>query len=573
MILDAILNKIPLIKKESDQVKILFFYRYLSLVGTSFFYVLGDRSHSIANKVIVVSCLSVSSMILTYLYIKTGNQTKRIRFLVLIETLGNCFILIPSGGLSSPYVWYALNTIMIASVKLNKKSYWMNLFIYLIGLTGMAHFIFDKGKVKAMDLIHNESNLILSFILITAAVQLLSVLLEKIQNESEKVIAANQQLLSANKKIKESMQHIMALYQAVHSFTNQRSKNNLIKLLIHYTREITKTNMAFFYDVLEEEGKIIIDGSKGIKENVEELLSTTIVSQWNGIIDSDRPIEINNQDQRLMIVVVRATYKVYGILGIEISADKKDIMDQENIYQLQFLSELSAMVLERFYLEEISEEFVITEEQNRIANEIHDSVLQRLFSMSCGMFTLMRNLESITPDQIREELNLIRNAANNAIKELRSTIYGLSWKKNGVNIFEVDIENYINEIKRFNNVEILFQMIGNPELLLSGYKKAFYRMICEGVGNALRHGKANHIGITLEIHPQLNSLKIVDNGKGFDFKEIKSSKQKGLGIRNMHYLTESLNGTIRVKSEKGKGTMIEITIPNNTQIFKKEEVV
>jgi signal transduction histidine kinase len=565
-------DKNSFFKNLSEEMKIKVYYRYLSLFVTSLFYFMGESNHFIQNKIFIVTCIALSSIILTYLYIKNQNSNQKIKLLIFIETIGNSCILIPSGGLNSPYIWYALNTILITSIKLNRKYCWMNLFVYLFASTGIVYFVFDKGKITYLELMNKESNLIISFILITIAVQLLLKLIKEVEKERNTLVQTNQQLVAANKKIKESMEHIMSLYQAVDSFTNQRDQQDLIRVLMHYTKKITKTDTVFFASIMNGQNEIMAEGNDKFRFLIDDL-KNKIINKWNNILKHEMPMEINVKGKKFMIIAVKSNYKVYGVLGIEMNASKQEAVYKENIEQLQFLQELSTIVLERFYWEEVNEQLIVNQEQNRIANEIHDSVLQRLFSMSCSIFALMKKLEKATVDEMKDELNMIRNSTNKAMKELRSTIYGISWNKKGVNIFEKDIRNYIDEMKRLNDVNISVDITGNHELLSSKHKKALYRIICEGIANGLRHGKARNIDIILSIESEFSLLKIVDDGIGFDFKKVKNDKQKGLGIRNIHYLSQSFNGEINIDSKIGKGTTLEVTIPNSIQLIKKEEIV
>lgn len=405
------LKKICMTEGESEENKILIFYRYFSLFVTSFFYFIGNTEHLIQKKLFIIACISVSAVILNFLYIKNENSNKKINVLVLIETLSNSFLLIPSGGINSPYIWYTLNTILITSIKLNKWYCWANLFVYLFSSTVISYLIF--GGIELMDPINKEFNLILSLILITAAIQILSKYIKEIKNDKEKLAKIN----------------------------------------------------------------------------------------------------------------------------------------------------------------EVNEQLLINEEQNRIANEIHDSVLQRLFSVSCGIFGLMKNIEKLDESKIKEELNTIRDSIDSAMKELRHTIYGLSWEKDGINSFEKDIFEYINQTKKLNNADITFDVTGNMEFLSLMQKKAIYRIICEGIGNAVHHGKADHVSVSLNIEPKNSLLRITDNGKGFNTNEIKNNKGSGLGIKNLYYLTESLNGEINIISKTGIGTEIDITIPNSITVIERKNVV
>ena len=155
------------------------------------------------------------------------------------------------------------------------------------------------------------------------------------------------------------------------------------------------------------------------------------------------------------------------------------------------------------------------------------------------------------------------------MKDLRSVIYGMSWKKNGTNNFELDLRDHIHEVKSLNKVDIHLDIEGKHELLTNTQKMALYRIICEGIGNGLRHGKAKAINITLGIDLDLITLTIRDNGRGFDYKRFMNSKQGGLGIKNMNYLVQSLQGDLQFYSEAGKGTEIIITLPNQNHHIKE----
>lgn len=108
-----------------EESKILFAYRYISLLITSLFYFINDPDHYLGKRIFIIGCLTISAIILSYLYLAKERSNKSIKILLTIETIGNCMLLIPSGGLNgginSPFVWYSLNTILISSVFLKKN--------------------------------------------------------------------------------------------------------------------------------------------------------------------------------------------------------------------------------------------------------------------------------------------------------------------------------------------------------------------------------------------------------------------------------------------------------------------
>lgn len=572
MLLNKISYKISSIKVLKEDIKIIYLYRYFSLIITSLFYLIGGYHSSIQYKLIVVSCLSISSVILNYLYIKNHEMKNIIKILITIEMVGNAILLIPTGGLNSPYIWYSLNTVLISIYFLSTYYCYFNLLIYLIVSSAISFMIFDKGRKNVIELLVDNSNVLLSFILVTVGAQLLISLTKKLKKESTDLNLVNNELMLCNERIKKSMEEIMSLYQAVHCVINQNDKNKLVNIIVYYTKEITKSKLTFFcIKSSEEQWNVEVNGEAC--ESFKYELVKKLEHQWGSIKNNNNIVNIYINNKKYMCISVNYLTKEWGILGIEIN-DDEDIFYKENIDQLRFLSELSSIVFERLELEEANKHLLIAEEQNRIANEIHDSVSQRLFSISCGIYTLKNKLDNISFQELKNELGVINDSTNKVMKELRATIYGLSSRKRGVNVFQTEIRNYVDEVSKLNGVDISFNMRGNQELMCCNLKKALYRVICEGMGNALNHGKCSHIEITINVKDKYTELEIIDNGIGFNLKNKMDNKDMGLGIRNMFNLVYSLNGRININSELKKGTTIAILLPNHIEIDKEQgEVV
>jgi signal transduction histidine kinase len=547
-------------------------YRYASLFITSLFYFIAPTNHSIDRKLFIIACIGVSSIILNYIYIKKNNDISVVKLLVFIETIGNSIMLIPSGGLNSPYVWYALNTIFISAVMLEKKHYWLNLLVYLVASTWMTYYIFNDKQQRFIDIIKQQSNLIISFILITIAVWLLLRYIKEIKLERKKLLKINGKLIAANQQVKESVNHIMELYHAVDMFSNTKNKNEIIELILEYSNRMLTTDMVVFYDNDKKEN-MIGTAARDVCKRTSDQLRLKMSEIWQDLEQRNSAVQINIEDKAFLVISVKSNYTAYGILGVEIKPKKDGFNQIESMDQLKFLADLSSIVLEKFELEKVNDKLIITEEQNRIANEIHDSVLQRLFSTSFGIYGLMKRLNKANIKEADADLNLIRESIDHAMKELRTAIYGLSWKKDGTDNFIVDLANYINEIKRMNNIDIILNIIGNSEYVEAMSKKAIYRIVCEGIGNAIRHGKANHIEITLNIKADAVQLRIIDDGSGFDLEAVNKSKQGGLGVGNIRFLVSSLRGKVDYQSTIGNGTRINIVIPNHMNEIRGDKVV
>lgn len=266
--------------------------------------------------------------------------------------------------------------------------------------------------------------------MIIVAIRAWSILLKKTKEKRKEIEDVNRQLKLAYEMIIESMDHISTLYQSINILNNQGNKEGSIRLLFQYIKKITGTNLIFYCD-LSDLDRVITDSNSSLPKEVHEYIK----ENYKGLLQSSNPVEIKISNTRYMLISLKSNFSNYGLLGLEETDVKDCIIYKNNIYQIQFLAQLISVAFDRFNLEEVNQRLLISEEQNRIANEIHDSVLQRLFGLSCGIFSLIKKLDNYNKEEVEKELNYIRLTIDKVMKDLRAKIYGLSWKKFGNNSF------------------------------------------------------------------------------------------------------------------------------------------
>lgn len=565
-------SKMGISQEKFEPKTVISLFRYSAFIMISFFFLFDGTISSLNRRVFIVFCIGISSLLLNHLYINNLNNTRTVLFLLVIETVFNAFILVPSGGIESPYIWYSLNTILIASIVLGRKTYcWMNLIFYLFNAIWVFNWVLGIQN-DVIGILQKESNFLLSLVLITFAIQILAEYNKQIEEKNTNLEAANFKILTANKIIKESINSIMELYQAVHVLASQQDRDTLIHVILKYTKKITKSEHVFFINNNHQDIPKAIT-CYPIESESNNDLAHKLSQNFNDICALETISPMRLDDRFWMIAPIKCYSMAYGLIGIETppsedNCEKIDLKDQ-----LTFLSELGTMAIERYELEQINKELLVNEEQNRIANEIHDGVLQKLFSISCEIFSLNKRLGIIDPKKLKSELSIIQSSINDAMGDLRSTIYGYSWNKEGTNNFLMDIESIVDSAKRCHEVDVDFDLKGNLELLSLEHKKAFFRIISEGVGNSIRHGKAKHISIGIFVSVDDVLLQIDDDGKGFDMNLLQSANKIGIGIKNMNLLAQSLHGDIIMKSFLGKGTKITIRVPLIIRAVHKRGVI
>ncbi|MBB6671479.1 sensor histidine kinase [Cohnella nanjingensis] len=208
------------------------------------------------------------------------------------------------------------------------------------------------------------------------------------------------------------------------------------------------------------------------------------------------------------------------------------------------------------------EPYLLFEERNRIAEELHDRICPHLFGISCAVHSAEQDGGGMTDAEHLELLKDIREAAAAATRELRKTIYDLSLSEHGGNSWLSSVESLLASQAKLSGVRIRFRPPALDRRLTVHHQKALYRIIAEAIGNAIRHGESSVVDVKLTLRRSSATLRISDNGKGFEGCAARQgSGDSGFGLRNMKALAASLGGNLQIDSGEGSGTRIVVRLP------------
>lgn len=197
-----------------------------------------------------------------------------------------------------------------------------------------------------------------------------------------------------------------------------------------------------------------------------------------------------------------------------------------------------------------------TEEKQKLARELHDGVLGRMFGLRLSLDSVNRKNDEealLKRNQIIEELKTIE-------QDIREISHDLNREKQVlINNFVSIVNNLIEEQKEKHDVNVSF-FLDNAiiwDKIASAVKINLYRILQESLQNINKYAKAKNINVGFVKNNDTIIFKISDDGIGFDANK----KSKGIGTQNMVARTKECNGTIDILSEIGQGTTITITIP------------
>ena len=199
------------------------------------------------------------------------------------------------------------------------------------------------------------------------------------------------------------------------------------------------------------------------------------------------------------------------------------------------------------------------EERKRLSREIHDGPAQMMANVLMRSNLIDRIYREKGPEKALKEIQDLKINVRNALSEVRRIIYDLRpMALDDLGIVPT-LKKYLSTIMEYNpGVDIQFMSYNNERRISSDYEVAIFRLVQEGVNNALKHGNSSVIFVKIEwLRDEINVV-VKDNGKGFDTENI---REGSFGIIGMKERIDLLKGTIKISSVIGKGTTVLMKIP------------
>lgn len=219
--------------------------------------------------------------------------------------------------------------------------------------------------------------------------------------------------------------------------------------------------------------------------------------------------------------------------------------------------ELEEVMHERMRLEtEILD--ISSQEQQRMGRDLHDSVGQKLSGSVYMTKALRRQLEAQNvPPELTETAQNLHETLKESVTQIRRMAHGLS----PIELVPAGLGDALRRLAREAEEAygIDCSVQADSEVLPIGRKAAthLYQVAQEAIHNAIRHGKAVKLSLSLLSEATQGKLTITDDGTGFDPEQTTG----GMGLRIMRYRAEILEGHFAVSSAQGSGTTITLTFP------------
>ncbi|MCC6507465.1 MAG: PAS domain S-box protein, partial [Pirellulaceae bacterium] len=217
-------------------------------------------------------------------------------------------------------------------------------------------------------------------------------------------------------------------------------------------------------------------------------------------------------------------------------------------------------------------------EQRRIGLELHDGTQQELTGLSLFANALLESIENAIPsdaggepgwafktssyERLKGTAGLLSKRlaeTNQHVRDLAHGIVPVQIDSEGLRSALVELANSVNSDAKIN---CTFECEGDFSIPNNSTATHLYRIAQEAINNALRHGSADRIRISLSLQGDEIALEISDNGVGFNSQTQSSvgMPAKGMGMRTMEYRASLIGGRVHIQQGLEGGTLVRCEI-------------
>ncbi|MBM7814631.1 signal transduction histidine kinase [Saccharothrix algeriensis] len=340
------------------------------------------------------------------------------------------------------------------------------------------------------------------------------------------------------------------------------SSGDALHLIAQRTRELSGASLSLIV-LAEGVGERRLRTAAGAGAQAEGLVGTAFAeaaSFVGEVLDSGAPMLIEDLDGRLgdasvdvgpgVAVPLRAGTSVTGVLLVARGKGGARF-GAEQVPLLASFADQAAVALEFAENQRARRLVDVLEDRDRIARDLHDHVIQRLFAT--GM-SLQGALGAIGEPRVRERVRKAVVSLDETVLEIRTSIFDLQAADDAPGLRR-RLLDLVSELTADVAITPTVRMSGTVDNSVPDHVAEHAEAVVrEAVGNVVRHARAGEVVVTVEAADAL-VISVVDDGVGMPEHVARS------GLRNLEQRAVGLGGSCAVLAEPGGGTRLTWRVP------------
>jgi signal transduction histidine kinase len=201
-------------------------------------------------------------------------------------------------------------------------------------------------------------------------------------------------------------------------------------------------------------------------------------------------------------------------------------------------------------------------ERERIARDLHDTLLQSVQ----GLILRFQAVLARMPEGGERPIQMMERAlerADQVLAEGRDRVYDLRKSTHASNDLPQALQAFAQDLAQSaDNTQFRVTVEGTPRKLHPVVREETYRIGAEALTNAVRHAVATHVDTEISYSRKSVTLRVVDNGRGFDAAMLNDGAPRGhFGLTGMRERARRIHARFEVSTRPGSGSAVEVRVP------------
>lgn len=274
------------------------------------------------------------------------------------------------------------------------------------------------------------------------------------------------------------------------------------------------------------------------------------------VFGSSTPKQVDNIDLDgldvagpALLLPLRATETVAGVVVL-LRHGSPGLATDEQLEMMGAFADQAALALQLASSQRRMRELDVVTERDRIARDLHDQVIQRLFAIGLA---LQATVPRARVPEVQQRLSDAVDDLHGVIQEIRTTIFDLHGPSQGITRLRQRIDAAVAQFAG-SGLRTSVQLIGPLSVVDKGLADHAEAVVTEAVSNAVRHARATTLTVRVKVEDDL-CIEVSDNGRGMP-DEFTTS-----GLTNLRRRAEEAGGDFTVESKDGTGTVLRWSAP------------
>ena len=376
-------------------------------------------------------------------------------------------------------------------------------------------------------------------------------------------------------RLERQNRELVALRNAGLDIASDLALENVLHKVVHSARNLIGTRYGAL-SVIDEDGKIEAFLTSGIDESVRERLGGPPTGRGLlGVVLREGQrlrLEDLQKDTRslgfpeghpamhsLLAVPVVCRSPFRGNLYLSEKLDNRPFSEQDEETLARFATNV-AIAVDNAELHRQLRGAAVTEERLRLAHEMHDGQAQVLAYVNTKAQAVKEFLRRGQLEEAEVQLDQLASASREVYADVREGILGLRAASDPNKDFVSSLRQHIEQWQGQSGITADLEICGEPRIAID-FELQLMRIVQEALANVRKHSGSSRVRLEVKTEAQEVMVTISDDGVGFEPSAIDRQRRPRFGLATMRERAQAIGAALRIESEPGRGTRVEIRCP------------